>query len=214
MRWSRSRSERSGGCDPGQVTKTAPYTVPAVATGRAASAKGYGRTTAIRGKRRAISSSPPTQTSRRSRTAKATGIGALSPTRSHGAANDLGMPAMTAISSTASSGVSRYTAPEWAWTDSIIEASVSDSSGSPTGVRRPAGACTDPCQSDTPTTSSQGRATGLRDQGSLVTALPARRTPRAAQGAACGLRRRPDSPGTVAGAARASRKRCNCGRGQ
>ncbi|XES01177.1 hypothetical protein HEP87_62490 [Streptomyces sp. S1D4-11] len=48
------------------------------------------------------------------------------------------MPAMTAISSTGSSGVSRYTAPEWAWTSSSSEASVSDSSGRPTGIRRPA----------------------------------------------------------------------------
>ena len=78
-----------------------------VATGTAASANGYGSTTAIRGKRRAISCSPPTHTSRRSRTASATGIGALSPTRSQGAANARGRPAITAISSTGSSAASR-----------------------------------------------------------------------------------------------------------
>lgn len=76
-----------------------------------------------------MSSSPPTQTSRRSRTASATGIGALTPTRSHGAANARGSPAITAISSTEASSASRYTAPECAWTSSIIAASASDRRG-------------------------------------------------------------------------------------
>ncbi|GAA3115206.1 hypothetical protein GCM10017687_30580 [Streptomyces echinatus] len=48
-RWSRSPSDSSGGCAPGQVTNTAPYTCRSVATGTAASANGYGSTTAIRG---------------------------------------------------------------------------------------------------------------------------------------------------------------------
>jgi hypothetical protein len=45
----RSASDSSGGCPPGQVTNTAPYTRRSVATGSAASANGYGSTTAIRG---------------------------------------------------------------------------------------------------------------------------------------------------------------------
>lgn len=49
-------------------------------------------------------------------------------------------------------GERRYTAPEWACTSSISAASVSDSSGRPTGARVPA----DACPSDTPTTSSRG----------------------------------------------------------
>ncbi len=101
-----------------------------------------------------MSSSPRTQTSRRSRTASATGIGALSPTRSHGAENARGRPATTAISSTGSSAASRYTAPECACTSSIIDASASDSSGRPTRVRAAVGAWADVCPSDTPTTSS------------------------------------------------------------
>ncbi len=54
-----------------------------------------------------MSSSPPTHTSRRSRTASATGTGALSPTRSQGAEKALGSPAITAISSTGSSAAIR-----------------------------------------------------------------------------------------------------------
>ncbi|GAA1416589.1 hypothetical protein GCM10009601_09080 [Streptomyces thermospinosisporus] len=48
-RWSRSQSASTGGWLPGQVTKTAPYALVSVATGSAASEKGYGSTTAIRG---------------------------------------------------------------------------------------------------------------------------------------------------------------------
>lgn len=107
-----------------------------------------------------MSSSPLTQTSRRSRTASATGIGALSPTRSQGAANARGRPAITAISSTGSSAASRYTAPECACTSSSIEASASDRSGRPTRVRAAAGAWADVCPSDTPTTSSAGPRDG------------------------------------------------------
>ncbi len=40
VRCSRSRSDSSGGCEPGQVTKTAPYVFASVATGSAASEKG------------------------------------------------------------------------------------------------------------------------------------------------------------------------------
>ncbi|MDQ0956925.1 hypothetical protein QFZ66_000803 [Streptomyces sp. B4I13] len=147
----------SGGWEPGQVTKTAPYARVSVAAGSAARAKGYGRTTAMRGYRRAISSSPPTHTSRRSRTASATGIGALSPTRSQGAAKDRGSPAITAISRTVPSPGRRYTAPECAPTASIIEVSARESSGRPPGAHTVAGAWPEVC-SGTPTTSSPGVA--------------------------------------------------------
>ncbi|GAA1416586.1 hypothetical protein GCM10009601_09070 [Streptomyces thermospinosisporus] len=104
-------------------------------------------------------------------------MGAVSPTRSQGAAKARGRPAITAISSTGWSGESRYTAPEWACTSSIIEASVKESSGRPTGARTLAGACADDC-SDTPTTSSHGRAPGFGPICSLRP-RPARRAARA-----------------------------------
>ncbi len=72
------------------------------------------------------------------------------------------MPAITDISRTGSSGLSRYTAPECAPTSSIIAASASDSTGLPTGALVAAGACAGPGASDTPTTSSYGRASHPR----------------------------------------------------
>ena len=127
-----------------------------VANGSAASANGYGRTIEIRGWRRAMSSSPATHTTRRWRAASDTGTGALSPTRSQGATNTLGSPAITAISSTGSSGASRYTAPECACTSSMRAARAGESSGRPAGAGETRGACPYACQSVKATTSSLG----------------------------------------------------------
>ncbi|MGN5381590.1 hypothetical protein ACQ4WX_44315 [Streptomyces lasalocidi] len=60
------------------------------------------------------------------------------------------MPACTAISRTGRSGLSRYTAPEWARTSSIIEARASDSTGRAATVSSAAGTGPEPGPSDTP----------------------------------------------------------------
>lgn len=154
-----------------------------------------------------MSCSPPTHTSRRSRAASATGTGALSPSRSQGAANARGSPAITAISSTGSPGVSRYTAPECACTSSMSVARVRESNGRPTGSGAARDGGPDACQWDTPTTSTLGHAKEPRDQGSPVGAVPARR---GCPGARCTTA--PVAGAPSAGSARRSTQRDPCRR--
>lgn len=108
-----SCSPSSGGCQTGHSRTMPPRTSSSPsASGAAARRNSYGSTSPSRGYRRATSSwPPPSQTSRRSRTASDTGMASSREIRAHGAAMGGGAPATSPSRRIRSPNPSRYTRP-------------------------------------------------------------------------------------------------------